>query len=362
LNLDNRQATIESVSISQDQSVLRALKQMDTIRRKLLLVTNGEARYIGLVSIGDLQRHLIETQDFETPIQRILRSNPTVCHATDSPEEIKRKMIALRTEFMPILDESGELVNVIFWDELLDDKAFLYQEELDLPVVIMAGGMGTRLRPLTYVLPKALVPIGEKPMLTNIIENFRQAGCHRFWVSVNYKANSIRSYYLDHPIPDCDLHFVQEREPRGTAGSLVMMKDDLRDTFFVSNCDILVDQNLNDLYHFHMRHHNQLTITATIKHFGVPYGVLQVQEDGRVTGVREKPEYNFWVNTGLYVLEPELLDLIPETGEYNMTDLIAMMLDNNMRVGAFPISEKSWMDVGVWSEYLDTQVQWSGKM
>jgi len=362
LKIDNRQTIIESVSISQAQTILHALKQMDAIGRKLLLVTDAGSRYVGLISIGDLQRHLIETQDFETPLHLILRSNPTVCHTTDSPEEIKQKMIALRTEFMPILSEQGALETVIFWDELLDDRAFLYQEELDLPVVIMAGGKGTRLRPLTYVLPKALVPIGEKPMLTNIIDNFRQAGCHRFWVSVNYKANSIRTYYLDHPIPDCELHFVQEKEPLGTAGSLNLMKEELRSTFFVSNCDILVDQNLNDLYHFHQRHHNQLTITATIKHFGVPYGVLQVQEDGRVTGVREKPEYNFWVNTGLYVLEPELLEVIPKSGEYNMTDLIAFMLEKGMRVGAFPISEKSWMDVGVWSEYLDTHVQWNGKM
>ncbi len=333
---------------------------MDAIGRKLLVVVDAHDAYKGVVSIGDLQRHLIQTQDFSTPLLDILRPDPTVCYTYDSADEVKRKMIALRTEFMPILDEKSQLVTVVFWDELLEDKAFLYKEDLDLPVVVMAGGLGTRLRPLTYVLPKALVPVGEKPMLTKIIENFRQAGCYRFWVSINYKANSIRSYYEDHPIADCELNFVQENELKGTAGSLSLMREDLNSTFFVSNCDILVDQNLNDLYHFHQRHGNQLTITATIKHFGVPYGVLQVQEDGRVTDVKEKPEYNFWVNTGLYVLEPELLEFVPSDGIFNMTDLIALLLKRGYRVGAFPISEKSWMDVGVWSEYLTTQVQWDG--
>lgn len=223
---------------------------------------------------------------------------------------------------------------------------------LDLPVVIMAGGKGTRMRPLTHVLPKPLLPLDNRTILEHIMASFSTIGCRHFFLSVNYKADLIRFYVSQLDLPDYRIDYIQEEEPLGTAGSLHLLKGKITSRFFVTNCDILIDQDYSEIVRFHEENRNELTIVSAFKHVAIPYGTVETGEQGTLVSLKEKPELTFKVNTGFYMLEPSLLNEIPANTMMNITDLIQKILDRKGNVGVFPVSEHSWKDVGEWKEYL----------
>jgi NDP-sugar pyrophosphorylase family protein len=230
---------------------------------------------------------------------------------------------------------------------MLSDRAFSLRkgEQIDLPVVVMAGGEGSRLSPYTRILPKALIPVGDVPILELIIERFMEYGCDEFFLSLHHKSDIIKSYF-DSVERAYTLHYVQEEAPLGTAGSLSLMKDDLKKTFFLSNCDILIDADYGDILKYHKSHSNKITIVGSIKHITIPYGICELAEDGRLASLVEKPQFDYFVNTGMYIVEHHVLDRIPGDIFFHMTDLISLLLDKGERVGVYPISEKSWIDIG----------------
>jgi dTDP-glucose pyrophosphorylase len=342
--------SIHKITIRPDSTLLHALKLMDEIERKLLLVMEGN-RYIGLLSIGDIQRAIINNTNLNEPIGSILRKEDiTVGKPEDSMEEIKAMMLRYRTEFMPVVDEQGGLLELYFWEDLFGVKEKEVQELFDLPVVIMAGGIGSRLKPLTNVLPKPMVPISEKTMLEEIFDRFNKHGSNRFFISLNYKADLIK-YYVNNLQLEDEIVFFKEEKPLGTAGSLSLLRGALNETFFVSNCDILIDQDYSEILRFHRENENEITIVAALKHFPIAYGTIETGDNGLLTKLVEKPELTFKINSGMYILEPELIDEIPRDKFYNITDLIESLQKKGRKVGVFPVSQKSWTDVGDWSHY-----------
>lgn len=342
----------EQINIDASATVLSALKYMDQIDRKLLLVIDSE-KYLGLLSIGDIQRAIIKNADLSAPINSILRKEAyTIAKPEDSIEEIKAMMLQHRTEFMPVIDETGELVNVIFWEDLFAEKKLKGSAKYNLPVVIMAGGFGIRLKPLTNVLPKPLIPIGTKTMLEEIFERFAEDGSNKFFISVNYKADLIR-YYINSLNLTYDISFFEEDKPLGTAGSLSLLRGKIKETFFVSNCDILIDQDYSEILDFHRENKNEITIVAAIKHYPLAYGTIETGENGQLTSLIEKPELTFKINSGMYILESHLIDEIPENTFFNITDLISNLQNQNRCVGVFPVWHSSWVDIGDWNEYLN---------
>ncbi len=340
------------IKIVNTQSLLDALKKMDEVHLKLLLVVNKKGEYVNLISIGDIQRAIIAGVDISSPVSKIEIDKKVVASPSDSLNSIKKVMQRIRCEFMPVIDDYGKLVKIYFWEDVFKEAKRLNNEPLDILVIIMAGGKGKRLKPISNLIPKPLIPIGDKTIVENIMDRFIEAGCNSFYFSVNYGKEMIRHYFETHG--NYDISFFAENKPLGTAGSLSLIKNRIHSTFFVSNCDILIDQDLNELYKYHITNKNDITLVVALKHFNIPYGTVESGKSGLLLSMTEKPELTFKINAGLYVLEPHVLDEIPENEFYHITDLINKVKDSGGRVGVFPISEKSWVDIGEWPEYIKT--------
>ena len=341
---------IKNRIISVDTTIIQALKKMDVEMVKLLFVFDNE-RFIGILTIGDIQRAIIKNVDMNAVVLSILDKNKIYAKVTESLEIIKKKMYELRAECMPLVDENNKLLDIYFWKEMFSDGKRERTDKIDVPVVIMAGGLGTRLKPLTNIIPKPLIPVNEKTILETIIDQFNGIGCAKYYISVNYKSEIIE-YYFANLDKKYDLTFLKENRPLGTIGSVSLLKGKIDKPFFVSNCDIIVDQDYREVFDYHVNNKNDITIVTAIKSFHIPYGVIETGDNGLMTGISEKPDVSYMINTGVYILEPQLIDEIPENTFYHITDLIEKIRKNGGRVGCFPVSEKSWTDIGDWNEYL----------
>lgn len=347
---------IKSICIQHDASIISALKQMDAVKHKLLIVIKDD-KFYRLLSIGDIQRAIIRGVDLNTPVSSILRDQTKVASVNDNIEVVKTSMKERSNEFMPIIDDENNIVDVIFWEDLFQMQPSVKKSNLNLPVIIMAGGQGTRLRPLTNVLPKPLIPIGEQTMMEDIMDRFVDCGCDQFYVSVNYKADIIKRYFDNLNKPQYHIFYFQEDKPLGTAGSIHLLNGKINTTFFVSNCDSILDEDYSEILKYHRENHNEITVIAVIKNMSVPYGTLETKEDGLLSDIKEKPEFTFKINTGFYILEPHLIQEIPVDTFYHITYLIDKLVKEGRRVGVYPINEGSWIDVGNWDEYLKQFVQ-----
>lgn len=342
---------IKTICIDKSSTIINAIKLMDQVQHKLLIVLDNDF-FRSILSIGDIQRAIIKGADLNAPIETILRENVKVASVHDDMDLLKEKVKERRMEFMPIIDDDYAVVDVIFWDELFKEKSRAAESNLGLPVIIMAGGQGSRLRPLTNVLPKPLIPIGEQTIMEDIMDRFVECGCHDFYVSVNYKAETIKRYFDNVGKPQYHISYFQEDKPLGTAGSLHLLKGKIDKTFFVSNCDIIIDEDYGEILKYHRENRNEITVVAAIKNMSIPYGTLETKEEGLLSEIREKPEFTFKINTGMYILEPHLIKEIPENEFYHITYLIEKLAKEGRRVGVYPINDGSWTDVGNWDEYL----------
>jgi len=344
---------IKSISIQKSATLIQALKRMDELDKKLLIVFDDN-KYIGLISIGDIQRAIIKNQHLSSSIEAVMRKNIRVCRSNDSKEKIKSQMLEYRTECMPVLDEKNELFDIVFWEDEFSESVEQNLDKLDIPVVIMAGGLGTRMRPLTNVIPKPLIPLKDKTIIETIIDKFRLFGASNFYLTVNYKHEMIKQYFESIPNKLYNVDYFLENKPLGTAGSLKLFTDKINTTFFVSNCDILIEQDYREIYKYHTENKNEITLVGSVKNFSIPYGTLETGKDGQLISMREKPDLTFLINSGLYILEPTVFKDIPEDKLFHITDLISRLIQKKRKVGVFPVSEKSWFDIGEWDEYLKT--------
>ena len=331
---------IEKISnriVQTNQSIIHAMKKMDIEKIKLLFIFENN-RFKGLLTIGDIQRAILKDVDLSLPIITIFNSSKIYAKDTDTLDCIKRKMMDLRAECMPVLDKNGRLVNVFFWEELFSKNEKNPRRNIRLPVIIMAGGKGTRLAPLTNIYPKPLIPIGEKTIIESIMDKFVEYDCHNFYISVNYKAEIIKNYFNIINNPEYCITYFQEDKPMGTAGSLRLLKNQIKETFFVSNCDILIDEDYADILDYHRNNKNELTVVAAVKTLTIPYGTIITGENGILESIEEKPTFSFKINTGLYILEPTLLNDIPDEF-FHITHLMEKLKGEGRRVGVYPIRQ-----------------------
>lgn len=341
---------IKNRIITPDCTIIGAMKLMDEIKVKILFVFSGD-RFEAILTLGDIQRAIIKAVPTNEEIDVILDRNKIYATIGDSIDFIKKKMYDIRAELMPILDDNHHLVDVLFWEDLFQDVKIENREKIDLPVVIMAGGKGTRLKPITNVIPKPLIPVGDKTILEEIMDQFESIGSKKFYMSVNYKADMME-YYLSQLDHKYDIKFFMEDKPLGTIGSVALLKGKITTPFFVSNCDILIDQDYRDVYDYHCENKNDITIVAAVKSNQIPYGVIETGENGLMIGLTEKPEQTYMINTGVYILNHELIDEIPEGEFFHITHLMEKVKTRGGRIGCFPVSEHAWRDMGEWPEYL----------
>lgn len=346
----NNTSKIRNKIINVNDTIISALRKMDGHRTKLVFVFDGD-KFESILTIGDIQRAIIRHSTLTDPVSTILDRDKIYASDKESIEHIKEVMMAELIDCMPVLNDNGEIVDVLFWHDVFAEPVAKQREKIELPVVIMAGGKGTRLKPITNVIPKPLIPVGDKTILEEIMDQFEGIGTKKFYMSVNYKADMME-YYLSQLDHKYDIEFFMEDKPLGTIGSVALLKNKITTPFFVSNCDIVIDQDYRDVYDYHKENKNDITIVTAVKSLRIPYGVIETGEDGLMTGLREKPEQTYMINTGVYILNPELIDEIPEGEFFHITHLMEKVKARGGRVGCFPVSENAWRDMGEWPEYL----------
>ena len=330
-------------------SLKAALKQIDKSALQVLIVVDEEERILGIVTDGDMRRAIIKGLDFKTPIQAIMTKNPVVISYKSNKEEALRLMRKHEIRHIPVVDEQNKLIDIFLWKDFLKDGEVEFEIK-NVPVIIMAGGKGKRLDPFTKILPKPLIPIDEKPVIEVIMDNFKKYGFNKFIIALNYKAEMIKMYFAENP-NNYQIEYIQEKDFLGTIGALSLVKDKLGGTFIVSNCDVVIDTNYDDLFNYHKQNNNQITVLGVSRNINIPYGILNMKnERADFEEIIEKPDYHFIVNSGVYVLEPEVVDLIPINQPTDMPALLVLAKKKGFKIQVYPVN-CSWFDIGEWGEY-----------
>lgn len=328
-------------------SVSSAVKAIDDGGKKVVFCLHGN-RLSGCFTDGDMRRYILRNGDMHKPVSQAM--NPAPISFSLSQEELARKFIRdSGAVAVPIVDEYGAITKIFFRG---DDTSIVRLLPEPVPLVVMAGGKGTRLYPFTKILPKPLIPIGETPILDRIIDCFGQYGVRDVYLVLNHRRNMIKAYYNEICLP-YNIHFVDEDQPLGTGGGVSLLKGEINRTFFLSNCDCLLDTDYLCMYEYHKSHGNAMTMVVAAKNMGLPYGVVDLDSQGNLQEIREKPEYSFLVNTGIYVMEPEVMDFIKKHERIDMPELAERLIVAGRRVGGYPITEKSWLDMGQLNEMHD---------
>lgn len=331
---------INKYLISENSTILDTLEKIEKSGRGILYVCDN-AKLLASITDGDIRRALIKKEKLSTCIKEIANYSPIFLNKGNHVN-YKEYMIRHGINSIPIVDSNKNIIKIEFLSvSSIHDKL----ADLNIPVVIMAGGKGVRLRPYTDILPKPLIPVGNKPITEHIMDRFERYGCDVFNMIVNYKKNFIKSYFMENEIKR-EVCFTEENEYLGTGGGLALLKGKYDSTFFVSNCDILVDADYKAMIDFHKKEKNIITMICVKKNMVIPYGTVKTNENKKVTELIEKPNFTFLTNTGLYILEPEFLEYIPDEQFIDITDLIQKCIDERENVGSYIIDEESWMDMG----------------
>lgn len=347
----------KDLSIRVTTSIREAMQRLDQTAEKCLFVVDEHDALIGALTDGDVRRAILKGRGLDETLDGSYNTTPlAITHrdALSNSEQTNAEAIHLmrehRVEVVPVVDGDRHILRHVTWTELFGDGRDAERPPLTALVVIMAGGFGTRLEPFTKVLPKPLIPVHDKPIIEHIIDRFVEVGADEFWLTVNYKSRIMKAYFEDRD-PDYRVNFVDELEPMGTAGGLQFMRGKVDAPFFVTNCDIIINADYRRVMDFHLEHGHAVTLVGSAVHYQIPYGTCVLNEAGSLARIDEKPQYDFLVNTGMYVLSPGVLDLIPETGVYHMTHLMEAAVTAGHSVGVFPVSEDAWIDIGQWKEY-----------
>ncbi len=342
---------IEKISIQPGARIIEALKKMDKYGVKLLIL-HEDFIFKGLLSIGDIQRALLKGISTEEKVNKILRKEFDVAKTSESKESLKQRMVISRDELMPILDNKNKLVDIVFWEDILPDTSF--KREINIPVIIMAGGQGTRLQPITNIIPKPLLPYKRRTIIEEIIHRFAENGCREFYLSLREKGDMIISYLEGIDIQDnITIEYIKEEEPLGTCGSLKLIEDQLFSEFIISNCDTLINEDMTKVYDYHRANKNIMTIVSTLKNIYLPYGILETKENGLLEKIIEKPDYTFQLNSGVYIMDKRALQFISKNEVLSMDTLINRLKETGERVGVYPINAGSWEDFGNWEVYKE---------
>jgi len=334
---------ISEIKITPSVTIREALRIIDTGAMRIAMVVDEEGKLIGTLTDGDIRRGLLRGMNLDDSIRDIYNNQPISVKISDPKEKIIELAIARRVYQIPVVDDEGRVIRLAEIDQLIK------QEKHPNTVVLMAGGLGARLRPLTNHTPKPMLPIGGKPILETVINRFRKQGFSKFVIALNYKGDIIRKYFGNGLTMGVDISYLEENQRLGTAGALGLLKKAPNESFFVMNADILTLVNFESLMDFHIR--NGADATMCIREYGmeVPYGVVRLNKD-TIVSIEEKPIQQFYVNAGIYVLTPETLNLIPKGLPLDMTGLFEQAVEKGMNTLSFPIRE-SWMDIGKPEDY-----------
>lgn len=331
---------LDSISLGPETPIMEAVEKLNAAHKRILVVVGDGARLLGVVTDSNIRRAVLDRHDFSRPISDLMVTKPIVVSPDKSDQHVLAIMERTQCYQIPVVDKDGRLTGIHYIDELLG-TAYKQKERV---AVVMAGGLGSRLLPLTENKPKPLLEVGDKPILFTVFDQLLAADFGRIYVTLNYQGQQIaeavenESAYRDH------VRFIREEQPLGTAGALTLMEDVPDEPFLVMNGDILTKVALTELAQFHERERNLVTMALKEQSYEVPYGVVEL-ENTRVTGLHEKPSLPVLINAGVYIVDPITLSRIPTNKRWDMTDVIDDLIEAQLRVGGFPIHEY-WIDIG----------------
>lgn len=345
--------SVDELFIPWDSSIRTALLRIDKGRVGIALIVDDERRLLGTVSDGDIRRAMLASLDLDTPVTVLLErkkngqySKPITARIGTARDELLLLMRRYALREIPVLDQDDRVVDLVGIDELVPD------ETAPLHAVIMAGGFGSRLRPLTEETPKPMLPVGGRPLMEVLLEQLRDSGIRNVNVTTHFKPEVISNYFGDGKKFGVDMNYIKEEHPLGTGGALGLLAKP-SEPLLVINGDVLTQVDFRAMYAFHREYKADITLAVRQYDVDVPYGVIE--SDGVfVKGLREKPRFNFFVNAGIYLLQPSVYDYIPVGKSFNMTDLIQWLMDAGRVVVNFPIREY-WLDIGQHADYAKAQ-------
>jgi dTDP-glucose pyrophosphorylase/CBS domain-containing protein len=341
---------VEDLFVRPEDSLRHVMERINVTLRAIALVVDPDRKLLGTVVDGDIRRALLANMPLDSTVADVLRQKdvpqPVQAPLGASSADLITLMHDRSVHQVPLVDADGRVADLVTMDDLLPD------EVLPLKAVIMAGGVGARLKPLTEQIPKPMLPVGGRPVLELIVDSLREAGIRHVNVTTHYKPEAIKEHFGDGNDFGVELHYLTEDRPLGTAGALGLMERP-QETVLVMNGDILTDIDFRAMLGYHREHKAVLTLAVRKYEIAIPYGVVEC-DGAQVSRLVEKPHLAFFVNAGIYLLEPEAHGFIPDNERFDMTDLIRSLLDAGRPVASFPVHEY-WLDIGQPNDYQKAQ-------
>lgn len=343
----------EKTLVGPEMSVREVITRLNSHAAQIALVADESRVLLGVVTDGDIRRAFLKGLTLEAKASQVMNSQFKSASTKETAQKIVNRMVRGVIRHMPVVDEQKRVVGLKVLDELLQPA------EKENAVVLMAGGMGKRLGPLTENCPKPMLRVGNKPVLEIILDNFLRHGFRRFYISVNYKAEMVEEHFGDGSQWGAQIVYLREKERLGTAGSLSLLPEKPKLPFIVMNGDLLTNVNLQQLLQFHEDQKAQATMCVREHAIQVPYGVVNIGGN-QILNVDEKPTQKFFVNAGIYVLNPSTLDLIPQGQYFDMPSLFDRLIEQKLQTAAFPIREY-WLDIGQRTDFERALSDYSGE-
>ena len=337
---------ISQICIFANSTIEEALNVINSGAVKIALVVNDDDQLLGALGDGDIRRGLLRKKTLNDTIEDVYSRNPVIAYEGHSSEELLRLCSTNRVSQIPIIGEDKRIIDLFFLDEELS-------KEHENTVVLMVGGLGKRLRPLTENTPKPMLKVGGKPILQTIVEGFSKHGFTNITMCLGYKSSVIRDFFQDGSRFGVNIDYIVEDKRMGTAGALTLLKKRPDKSFFVMNGDLLTKVNFEKMLDFHESNNSKATMCVREYEIEVPYGVVTINDEN-IYSIKEKPTHSFFVNAGIYLLEPECIDLIPENEFYDMTSLFEQLISAKNKTVSFPLQEY-WLDIGSHSDFSKAQ-------
>ena len=334
-------------------TVSEAMQQIDQNARGILFLVDQEKKLMGCITDGDIRRYLLAGGKMDAPAHEAANKSPKVAKSEDEAKSLyhKRNFIII-----PIVDDKGIIISLYSGE----GHEIKQRNALNIPVVINAGGKGTRLDPFTRVLPKPLIPVGDLPIIEHIMKEYQSYSCNEFHIIVNYKKGLMKAYFSDND-NHYNVSWYDEEKPLGTGGGLTLLRGKFKETFFFANCDALLTANYESMLKFHKENGNVITMICAYKNINIPYGVVEMGVNGIIEAMKEKPLMSFLTNTGIYIVEPEVIDDMEDGVAIGFPDIIEMERQKGKKVAVFPVGENDWMDMGQLSELEKMRIKLYGE-
>lgn len=341
--MENIISPADSILVKDNATFRDAITTINNAHSGVAFVVNDQKKLVGILTDGDIRTAIIRGITLDEPVNTVMTKNPITVSTQCTRGEIWKTFANKKISHLPVVNEKNTLVGIIY-ESILREEGIL-----NIPVVIMAGGFGRRLRPLTDNIPKPMLKIGGKPILQILVEKFRDLGVSNIYITINYLADIIENYFMSDKNMKVDITWVKEQKPLGTAGSLILLPRDIGTEFLLINADVITNFDFKDMHNFHIKRGSDLTVAIKRHELQIPYGAVTVANE-RLMGLFEKPVLNLYVNAGIYIINPELVNAIPENTYFDMTYLIDKLLKAGKKVFSYMV-DGQWIDIGHPSDY-----------